>query len=111
MTYFCMKRYVVDPCKKCLSEALLMSTHNMCSCRNKKNNICGYLLLSGAMVFKNTLFVAQVLLWNQFKTEIYAKENIWLTFALYMFKIQRETVINLVPLERELNFLKTLHWH
>ena len=56
-------------------------------------------------------FVAQVLLWNQSKTEIYAKENIWLTLALYMFKMQRETVINLVPLEREFNFLNTLHLH
>ena len=58
-----------------------------------------------------TWFVAQALLWNQSKTEIYAKENIWLTLALYMFKTQRETVINLVPLEREFNFLKTLHLH
>ena len=62
--------------------------------------ICGY-----------TSFVAQVLLWNQSKTEIYAKENNWFTLALYMFKTQRETVINLVSLEREFNFLKTLHLH
>ena len=54
-------------------------------------------------------FVAQVLLWNQSKTEIHAKENIWLTLALYMFKMQRETLINLIPLEREFNFLKPLH--
>ena len=59
-----------------------------------------------AMVYINTSFVAQVLLWNQSKTENYAKENIWLTLALYMFKTQRETVINLVPLEREFNFRK-----
>ena len=52
------------------------------------------------LIWDYTSFVAQVLLWNQSKTEIFAKENIWLT---YMFKTQRETVINLVPLEREFN--------
>ena len=63
------------------------------------------------LIWGYTSFVDQVLLWNQSKTEIYAKENIWLTLALSMFKTQRETVINLVPLEREFNFLKTLHLH
>ena len=48
-----MKTYVVDTHWKCLTEALLMSLHNMFSWRNKKENISNFqlkYLISGSLI-------------------------------------------------------------
>ena len=39
-SYFCTKMFVVGTYSECLTEALLMGTQCMFSCRNKKNIDC-----------------------------------------------------------------------
>ena len=58
LSYFSVKTYVVGTHLKCLSEALLMSTHNICIRWEIRKILCGYPLLSVAMLVlhKNCTF-------------------------------------------------------
>ena len=51
LSYFSTKKYVVGTHWKRLGEALPMSTHNICFSREINKILCGYPLLSVAMVF------------------------------------------------------------
>ena len=52
--YYEVKTYVVGTHQKCLSEGLLMSTHNICFRGEIRKILCGYPLLSVAMdLWKN----------------------------------------------------------
>ena len=48
-SYFSMKTYEVGTHKKCLAQALLMSTHNICFHGEIRKILCGYPLLTVAM--------------------------------------------------------------
>ena len=57
------KTYVVGTHLKRLTEALLMSTHNICFCREVRKILYGYPLLSVAMVMGTyKKFLSEVLL-------------------------------------------------
>ena len=44
-SYFSTKTYVVGSHQKCLSEALLISTHNICLCLEIRKILCGYAMM------------------------------------------------------------------
>ena len=79
-SYFSTKTYVVGTHLKCLTEALLMSTHNLCFCGEIRKILIWYSLLSRHMLYWYEKWAFMLLTITQKRRFFFSTKQCWCFF-------------------------------